>query len=75
MSLDETKYFTSYTLFAMLLGYIIGIFTIPKYLSQQGALRYSAILGLLISIGIYFASGYTAIFLIAALGLANALMW
>jgi glucose/galactose transporter len=75
MSLDETKYFTSYTLFAMLLGYIIGIFTIPKYLSQQGALRYSAILGLLISVGIYFASGYTAIFLIAALGLANALMW
>lgn len=75
MSLDETKYFTSYTLFAMLLGYIIGIFTIPKYLSQQSALRYSAILGILISIGIYFSSGYTAIFLIAALGLANALMW
>ncbi|KYP16408.1 sugar MFS transporter [Flavihumibacter sp. CACIAM 22H1] len=75
MSLDETKYFTSYTLFAMLLGYIIGIFTIPKYIAQQDALRYSAILGLLLTIGIYFSDGYTAIFLIAALGLANALMW
>lgn len=75
MSLDETKYFTSYTLFAMLLGYIIGIFTIPKYIAQQDALRYSAILGLLLTIGIYFSTGYTAIILIAALGLANALMW
>ncbi len=75
MSLDETKYFTPFTLFAMLLGYIIGIFTIPKYMSQQTALKYSAILGILLTIGIYFSSGYTAIILIAALGLANALMW
>lgn len=74
-SLDETKYFTSFTLGAMLVGYIIGIFTIPKYLSQQTALRYSAVLGLLISVGIYFSSGYTSIVLIASLGLANALMW
>lgn len=32
---DETKYFTSYTLAAMLLGYIIGLIAIPKYVSQQ----------------------------------------
>lgn len=75
MSLSETKYFTSFTLFAMLIGYVIGIFTIPKFISQQDALRYSAILGILLSIGIYFTSGYTAIIFIAALGLANALMW
>lgn len=30
---DETKYFTSYTLAAMLLGYIIGLITIPKYIT------------------------------------------
>src|SRR6185503_4978543 len=44
---DETKYFTSYTLAAMLLGYIIGLITIPKYTTQQNALKYSALLGIL----------------------------
>ena len=73
--LDETKYFTSLTLGAMLLGYLIGVFTIPKYLSQPRALAYSAILGIVLSVAIYLASGYTAIVLIALLGLANALMW
>lgn len=73
--LDETKYFTSFTLFAMLAGYVIGIFTIPKYLSQQKALTISAILGIAFSICIYITDGYTAITFIALLGLANALMW
>ena len=75
MPLDETKYFTSFTLFAMLAGYIIGIFTIPKYISQQRALAISAILGVLFSVGAYLSGGYTAIVFIALLGLANALMW
>jgi MFS transporter, FHS family, L-fucose permease len=75
MPLDKTKYFTSFTLFAMLAGYVIGIFTIPKIISQQKALAISAILGAIFSICVYATSGYTAITFIALLGLANALMW
>lgn len=75
MSLDSTKYFTTFTLCAMLIGYLIGIFTIPKYISQQMALRISAVVGLIFSICVYFSDGYTAITFIALLGLANALMW
>ena len=75
MPLDQTKYFTSFTLFAMLAGYVIGIFTIPKFISQQKALAISAILGILFSIGVFVSEGYTAITFIALLGLANALMW
>ena len=75
MSLDTTKYFTTLTLVAMLIGYIIGVFTIPKYLSQQKALLGSAILGILLCLVIYFTDGYVAIAGIALLGLANALMW
>lgn len=75
MPLDETKKFTSFTLAAMLVGYIIGIFTIPKFISQQAALRVSALLGIVFSIGVFITSGYTAIIFIALLGLANALMW
>ncbi len=75
ISLETTRYFTTCTLIAMLVGYVIGIFTIPRYISQQNALKLSAISGILFSIGIYFSSGYVAITFIALLGLSNALMW
>ena len=75
MPLDETKYFTTFTLVAMLVGYIIGIFTIPKYLSQQKALAISAVLGVIFSLAVFLTDGYTSITFIALLGLANALMW
>ena len=72
---DETKYFTSYTLAAMLLGYVIGLFTIPKYMSQQSALKYSALLGILFISLAFVTHGYLSVMFVAALGLANALMW
>lgn len=72
---DETKYFTSYTLAAMLLGYVIGLFTIPKFISQQTALKYSALLGILFITLALVTTGYLSVAFVAALGLANALMW
>jgi len=75
LPLDQTKMFTTYTLASMLIGYIIGLFTIPKYLSQQAALKYSAILGIVLSFVVFASSGYTAIIFIALMGIANALMW
>lgn len=75
MPLDETKYFTTFTLLSMLAGYVIGIFTIPKYLSQQKVLAISAMLGIIFSIAVFATKGYVAITFIALLGLANALMW
>lgn len=75
MSLDETKYFTIFTLFAMLVGYIVGIITIPKYMSQQTGLKISAITGIVFSVCTFLTHGYTAITFIALLGLSNALMW
>lgn len=75
ISLDETKVFTSYTLWSMVVGYVIGIFTIPKYIKQQQALALSAIAGLLLSLGVFLTTGYTSIVFIALLGFANALMW
>ena len=75
MSLDETKYFTIFTLFAMLVGYIIGIISIPKYMSQQTGLKISAISGIIFTACTFLTHGYTAITFIALLGLSNALMW
>ena len=49
-SFELSKYFASYTLAAMVLGYIIGIMTIPKYLKQENALMISAFLGIFFGI-------------------------
>jgi MFS transporter, FHS family, L-fucose permease len=72
---EETTYFTAFTLAAMLLGYVIGLFTIPKYLSQERGLAISAVLGIVFSIAAYLTKGYVSVGFVAALGLANALMW
>jgi MFS transporter, FHS family, L-fucose permease len=72
---DETKYFTSFTLVGMLVGYVIGLATIPKLMSQETALKYSAILGIIFTVATYFTTGYVSVGFVAALGLANALMW
>ncbi|HVG12815.1 MAG TPA: sugar MFS transporter [Flavisolibacter sp.] len=72
---DETKYYTSFTLGAMLIGYIIGLFTVPKYVSQQRALSISAILGILFTTAAFLTNGYVSVGFVAALGLANAMMW
>lgn len=75
ISADISKYFTSLTLGSMLVGYIVGIICIPKYISQQFALRICAILGLVFTLVAYLTTGYTSVIFIALLGLANSLMW
>jgi glucose/galactose transporter len=75
ISLDIAKHFTSYTMIGMLTGYLIGIVTIPKYISQTRALKISAVLGVIFTLLALFTSGYISILFIALLGLANAIMW
>lgn len=73
--LSVSKNFASYPLFAMWIGYIIGIITIPKVVKQDKALAISAIVGIAFSIIVQFTNGYASVLFIALLGLANALMW
>lgn len=75
ISQDETKYFTSLTLGGMLVGYLIGLFTIPRYISQQTALKWSAIAGVVFTTGALLTQGYISVGFVGALGLANAMMW
>jgi len=75
IALSQARSFTSYTLAAMVIGYIIGIISIPKFISQSRALAISAGVGIIFSIVAIFTKGYTSVLFIALLGLANALMW
>ena len=73
--LSEAKFFASLTLGAMIVGYVIGIFTIPKYISQENALKVSAILGLILGLTAIFSDGFISVLAVALLGIANALVW
>ena len=71
----DAKFFTTFTLMAMVATYALGVFLIPKYMSQAFALRASAVLGIVFTFCIVFTSGFTSILFVAALGIANALVW
>ena len=75
IEMSKAKFFTPASLSCMLVGYIVGIFLIPRLLSQQTALKISAILGILFSVTAVFTTGDVSVFFIVMLGLANALMW
>ncbi|OYX82717.1 MAG: glucose/galactose MFS transporter [Flavobacteriales bacterium 32-34-25] len=78
---------TSFTMTAMVVGYILGITLIPKYVSQVQALKASGIFGLILVLLIVTISptilvqlpGIPAlplvIILVAFMGLSNALCW
>lgn len=82
--LQEARVFPSYTLFATITGYIIGIIAIPKLISQTTALRACTILGFGLSLMVLLTKGtvqwlhhesdISLIFLVT-LGLANSLIW
>ena len=73
--LATARTFTTMTLISMVVGYIIGIITIPRYISQGKALAVAAVLGFVFALLAIFTSGYTSIACIALLGLSNAVMW
>lgn len=72
---EEAKFFTTYTLMAMVATYALGVFLIPKYVKQTTALKASAVLGIGFSLCILFTTGFTSVMFVAALGIANALVW
>ena len=72
---EEAKYFTTYTLLAMVVTYALGVFLIPNYLKQKTALIASAILGIIFSFFIINTTGFISILFVAGLGIANALVW
>lgn len=84
ISLLDAKVFPSYTLAAMIAGYIFGIIVIPKFLSQVTVLKAFTTMGLLFTFCIVWFGGEVSflgmevdisIWFVVLLGLANSLVW
>lgn len=52
--MESAKYYTSLTMLAMIIGYVLGIVLIPKYLKQGNALKLCTIFGVIFSLGAIF---------------------
>ncbi|WP_342662614.1 sugar MFS transporter [Pedobacter glucosidilyticus] len=84
IQLMEAKVFPSYTLFLTICGYLLGIITIPKFISQVNALRICTFLGALFTLAIVYTDGNInflghnadiSIWFVVLLGFANSLVW
>ncbi|GBQ85814.1 glucose/galactose transporter [Gluconacetobacter johannae DSM 13595] len=74
LPLDTTKFFTSLTLAAMMLGYVGGLLCVPRLLSQERCLVASAATGILLTVCAFLSTGYASVACVALLGLANAMI-
>ena len=84
IGLLDAKFFPSYTLLCTIIGYLLGILLIPRFIPQKAALKFCTGLGFLLSLGVVFANqpvslfGHTAnisIWLLASIGFPNALIY
>jgi len=84
LTIIEAKVFPSYTLFATICGYLLGIMLIPAVITQLTALRICTCLGLVLSMMVLCLHGSInllghqtdlSIWFIVLLGLANSLIW
>jgi glucose/galactose transporter len=84
IGLLEAKVFPSYTLFTMIIGYVLGIILIPKFISQVRVLQICTVTGVMLTLFIIYATvqvhflGHTAdlsIWFVVLLGAPNSLVW
>lgn len=67
LGIENYSVMTSYTMICMVAGYILGIVLIPRFISQAKALAVSAILGVILTLGVLLTSDQSFI-------IANALL-
>jgi len=59
----------------MVIGYLFGVIFIPKFVSQATALLLSTVSGVVATLAVVLFPENISIYLVALLGLSNALMW
>jgi fucose permease len=59
----------------MVIGYLLGVLLVPKYVSQSQVLLFSTVSGIVVTMAILVVPVNVSIYLVAFLGLSNAMMW
>lgn len=75
LTFKDAKYFATYTLVIMIIGYLFGSVAIPNLLPQRRALQVTTLLGIFLTCFALILGGIGSVWCIALLGLSNALLW
>ncbi len=70
-----SHYFGVYALLALLAGYVVGIFTVPRVLSQRQALIVQLFLAIALVVVALCTSGLVSVTAVICLSFAHAIMW
>lgn len=70
-----TNMLPAYALVALIIGYLLGIITVPKMLSQRMALIIQLFLSIVLVVVALFTSGIVSVIAIICLSFAHAIMW
>lgn len=73
--LSNPERFAVITSWAYVIGYFFGIVLIPGIISQLNAMITCSLLGIVFSLMVVFMPGSVGIYFLAALGIANSLVW
>ena len=73
--LSTSGKFSIYSLIALMIGYLLGVVLIPKFISQKKALQTSAMMGLVFVIGAMLTNGWVSIGFLVLLSFAHSFMW
>lgn len=75
LNLPSPENYIWFTSAGMVIGYLLGVLLIPKYVSQKTVLLLSTVSGIIVTLAIVAVPAKISIYLVALLGLANAMMW
>ena len=72
---NVTNMLPAYALVALIVGYLLGIITVPKILSQRMALIIQLLLSIVLVVVAVCTSGIVSVIAIICLSFAHAIMW
>ena len=75
MPMDIARHFSTFTLFIMLFGYLFVSILVPKYISQNKALLFASVWGLLATVVTYITEGIFSVYALLSLGFSASMLW
>lgn len=75
LGFGSTYIFPSLTLACTLLGYVLGVILIPKFISQQNMLKVVTVVGLVLSVLVVVLPADIAIWCLVVLGIPNSVIY
>lgn len=70
-----TNRLPAYALLALIVGYLLGIVAIPRWVSQRQALVIQVLLAIALTVVVLCTSGIVSVIAVIALSFAHAIMW